>query len=248
MDDPKRARNKPGNEPAQPLAGFMNNDEWDELVATAAGLLAEVENIPYPGVKEKVFALLQAIDGIHREPLRRLVHLFKEGVLEKVVTDPAIHTLMELYDLLPAGSSREAQPSAAEAAKWRARLTRTAPAKTEKPELPHWVPALRDFATLAQGQCEPVIADDRELLLCRVDDDCFAFELYCAEGHGSLAGATLDGYTLICPKHEGCYYDVRQGTRLGASGRLDCYPTRIDDEGRVLVGFGIPFTSHLPSF
>jgi nitrite reductase/ring-hydroxylating ferredoxin subunit len=248
MDDPKRARNEPGNEPVQPLVGFMNNDEWDQLVATVAGLLAEVENIPYPGVKAKVFALLQAIDGIHREPLRRLVHLFKEGVLEKVVTDPAIHTLMELYDLLPAGSSREAQPSPAEAAEWRARLTQMAPAKAQKPETPHWVPALRDFATLAQGQCEAVVVDARELLLCRVDDEFFACELHCAQGHGSLARATLDGYTLICPNDKGCYYDVRQGTRLGTSGSLECYPARIDDEGRVLVGFGIPFTPRRLSY
>jgi len=247
MDDPKRAGAKATSEPGQPLVGFMNNDEWDELVATVAGLLAEVESIPYPGVKERVFALLQAIDGIHREPLRRLVHLFKEGVLEKVVTDPAIHTLMELYDLLPAGSSREAQPLPSEVAEWRSRLTQMAPSRTEETPPPHWVPALRNRAALPQGQCQAVTVDERELLLCRVGDDFFAFELQCPQG-ASLAGATLNGYTLICPNHDGCFYDVRQGNRLGASGTLACYPTRVDESGRILIGFGVPFSPNLPSF
>ena len=42
-----------------------------------------------------------AIDALHREALHRLVRLFKERVLEQVATDPAIRTLLEMYDLLP---------------------------------------------------------------------------------------------------------------------------------------------------
>jgi len=38
---------------------------------------------------------------LHREALHRLVRLFKERVLEQVATDPAIRTLLEMYDLLP---------------------------------------------------------------------------------------------------------------------------------------------------
>ena len=232
----------------QELVGFMSNEDWDRLVATVGELLAEVENIPYPGVKEKVFALLQAIDGVHREPLRRLVHVFKEGVLEKVVTDPAIHTLMELYDLLPKGSSRDAQPTPEEAAKWRERLSRKAPPVTPSPPAPHWVPAPIDDGGLSKGQCRARTIDSREILLGRVDDHFFALDLLCAEGGASLAGATLDGYTLICPNHQGCFYDVRQGKRVGRPETLTCYPTQVDDNGRILVGFGIPFTPDLPSF
>jgi hypothetical protein len=45
-----------------------------------------------------------AIDSVHREAITRLVALFKDGVLEQVIQDPAIRTLMEMYDLLPTTS------------------------------------------------------------------------------------------------------------------------------------------------
>lgn len=244
MDEQNRAKPKPSREARQQLVGFMSNEEWDDLLSTVAGLLAEVERIPYPGVKEKVFALLQTIDAIHREPLRRLVHVFREGVLEKVVTDPAIHTLMELYDLLPADSAPEAQPLEGRA--WKSGLTRMAPSKTEPP--PHWVPALRTRDALPPGKCRAVTVDERAILLCRVDDQFFALEHRCAQGGSSLRGAMLEGYTLVCPNHEGCYYDVRRGTRIGGSETLQCYPVRADDDGRILIGFGIPFRPNLPSF
>ncbi len=86
----------------QALVGFMTNDEWDECLSYVNELIQEMEELPLPDVKDKVFELLAGIYTIHREGLWRLVRLFKEGVLEQVVTDPAIHTLMELYDLLPA--------------------------------------------------------------------------------------------------------------------------------------------------
>lgn len=248
MKDSKTGQSRGTDAGHQQLVGFMSNEEWDRLVATVGELLAEVENIPYPGVKEKVFALLQAIDGVHREPLRRLVHVFKEGVLEKVVTDPAIHTMMELYDLLPKGSSREAQLSPEQAAKWRERLSQKAPAPSMGPLPPHWVPALADDSALLAGECRAQTIDSHEVLLCRVGDHFFALGLQCAEGGVSLAGATLNGYTLICPNHSGCFYDVRQGKRVGRSETLTCYPTRVDDGGRILVGFGMPFSPELPSF
>ena len=245
MDQPKQTKTQASDETGQQLVGFLTNEEWDELVGRVGALLAEVESIPYPGVKEKVFALLQAIDSIHREPLRRLVHVFKEGVLEKVVTDPAIHTLMELYDLLPKESVREAQPSEEV---WKSRLTQMTPGKTAKLPPPHWVPALRDCDALSAGQCTAVTLDDQDLLLCRINESFFALDLHCTQDGASLAQATLEGYTIVCPNHDGCYYDVRQGKRLGASGTLACYPTQTADDGRVLVGFGIPFAPNLPSF
>ena len=95
----------------QALIGFMTNDEWDELLSYVNELIQEMEELPLPDVKDKVFELLAGIDSIHREGLWRLVRLFKEGVLEQVVTDPAIHTLMELYDLLPAEPEQDTEQS-----------------------------------------------------------------------------------------------------------------------------------------
>ena len=111
MADPKQKDNNDHPENSQQLVGFMSTAGWDGLLAQVNAQLEEMEQLPLPEVKDKVFELLAGIDAIHREALRRLVSVFKEGVLEKVVTDPAIHTLMELYDLLP--PEVEAKPVAA---------------------------------------------------------------------------------------------------------------------------------------
>ena len=68
----------------QQLIGFMTNEEWDNLLAQVSMQISEMENLPYPEVKEKVFELLAGVDTIHREGLNRLVRLFKEGVFEAV--------------------------------------------------------------------------------------------------------------------------------------------------------------------
>ncbi|MBT3767688.1 MAG: hypothetical protein HOF84_17705, partial [Rhodospirillales bacterium] len=80
-------------------AGFRNNDEWEELLARANQQIQTLEGLEEGEIKDTVFSLLNDLDAIHREALTRLVALFKDGVLEQVVTDPAIHTLMEIYGL-----------------------------------------------------------------------------------------------------------------------------------------------------
>ena len=79
------------SESPQPLIGFMSNEEWERLLVQVSAQIGEMEKLPFPEVRDKVFELLAGIDSIHREALRRLVRLFKEGVMEQVVTDPAIH-------------------------------------------------------------------------------------------------------------------------------------------------------------
>src|SRR5262245_12772855 len=88
---------------AQPLVGYRTNEEWDDLLAQIATLIEDLERLEDPDVRDRVFSALQTIDALHREALHRLVRLFKDGVLEQVATDPAIHTLLEMYDLLPVG-------------------------------------------------------------------------------------------------------------------------------------------------
>ena len=94
-------KNRDNSAHNQERVGFMTNSGWDSLLVQVNQQIEEFENHPLPEVKDKVFSLLESIDLIHRESLGRLVSLFKEGVLEQVVSDPPIHTLMELYDLLP---------------------------------------------------------------------------------------------------------------------------------------------------
>lgn len=241
-------------EPPQPLVGFMANEEWDELLAHVNGLVEEMERLPFPEARDQVFELLAGIDAIHREALRRLVRLFKEGVLEKVVTDPAIRTLMELYDLLPPGSGAAALDDGSERKKPRFPIipikvvAAPSAAVPSRPQYPHWVPVLRTADELAPGGVKEVDVDAQRVLLCRVADAFFAVESHCAQDGSSLAQAVLRTYTLSCPNHAGCLYDIRQGTRIAGGGALACYPVKLEADRRVLVGLDMPFTPVLPSF
>lgn len=240
----------------QALLGFRDNAAWEALVSEVGLRLEALDQQPDSESKEQVYALLQGIDAIHREALHRLVRLFKDGVLEKVVTDPAIHTLMELYDLLPATALEPADvdgPGRRKAIPLRVLAGAPGSAPSTSPARPdhviaHWVPALSSAAELATGACVNRSLDGEAVLLCRTDDAIYALDAQCTIDGAPLAGAGLERYTLVCPRHAGCYYDIRNGARMGGGTGLGCRPVRLDDDGRVLVGFGMPFVAHLPSF
>ncbi len=240
----------------QALVDFMENDAWEALVADVGIHLEALDQLPDSETKAQVYALLQGIDAIHREALHRLVRLFKEGVLEKVITDPAIHTLMELYDLLPAAATgRTAGADSVSSKGIPIKVLGQAPASTPAPGpavpdavIPHWVPALADQAELDAGACLTRVLDGQTLLLCRVDGKVFALDARCAVDGAPLIQPRLERYTLVCTAHPGCYYDIRQGSRMGGGAALRCHPVQVDRDGRVLVGFGMPFVPELPSF
>jgi len=236
----------PGEE-QQALLGFMTNAEWDTLLGDVNGLVQRMESLPDSGTKADIFRLLDGIDTIHREALRRLVRLFKEGVLEKVVSDPAIHTLLELYDLLPTEAADEEAPVPAKPAFPTIPIRALRSSVPAPLRFPHWVPVLASVDDLAAGSVRMVEADDRSLLLCRRGDEFFALDARCARDDASLRGATLNGYTLTCANHAGCHYDVRQGLPIGGGAGIECHAIRIDERGRVLVGLDMDFVPNLPS-
>jgi nitrite reductase/ring-hydroxylating ferredoxin subunit len=98
------------------------------------------------------------------------------------------------------------------------------------------------------GLRDDIDADGSPLVLARHGDEWFALDAACPVDGSSLRGATLAGYTLTCPQHAGCHYDVRNGARLGGGSAIPCHPVKVEDEGRVLVGFDMDFQPHLPSF
>lgn len=249
MPDRDTRRDGVAEETGQALVGFLTNDDWDALLVHVNGLIQEMESLPAGEGRDRVFELLDGIDALHREALHRLVRLFKEGVLEKVVSDPAIHTLMELYDLLPP----EAEQPQPEARKATSRLLtipiKAIPATPPAPaRYPHWIPFPETASQLASGSVMEIALERQRVLLCRRDDKWFALESRCARDGASLREATLSAYTLTCPNHPGCYYDVRQGSRLGGNERIACYPVRNEADGRLLIGFDMDFRPDLPSF
>lgn len=237
-------------EAPQQLVGFMNNDEWQELITYVDSLVAEMEKLPFPDVREKVFELLAGIDAIHREALYRLVRLFKEGVLEQVVTDPPIRTLMELYDLAPPAPQDEVAQQPGRKMNFPdipvSVVYDAAPRKEST--YPHWVPAACNRDDLDSGCVIEAVADDHAVLLCKVRDRLFAVAARCAIDDSSLGGATVSGYTLSCPNHGGCHYDIRQGSRIAGGKSIACFPVKTDDQGRVMVGLGMKFNPDLPTF
>jgi nitrite reductase/ring-hydroxylating ferredoxin subunit len=230
----------------QPLIGFLSNDAWEALLADVNERIERMEALPDGETRQQVFALLNGIDAMHREALFRLVRLFKQGVLEKVVSDPAIHTLMELYDLLPE-SAAPAPPKPAHPT-IPIRAMRAVP---PPPPLryPHWVPVLAQGDDLPSGALRSDIAvDGAMLLLARRDEQWFALESSCPVDGSSLRSASWSGYTLTCPNHAGCHYDIRTGARIGGGAGLACHAVKVDAQGRVLVGLDMDFKPSLPSF
>ena len=113
---------------------------------------------------------------------------------------------------------------------------------------PRWVPVLAGKHALKSGKAQLLVVDDQPMYIALVEDDLFAIDAHCFINGQLMAGAELNGYTLSCPLHAGCHYDVRQGSRLAAPGSIDCFPIKINDSGNILIGFEMPFTPHLPTF
>lgn len=233
--------------PGQSLVGFMPNEQWDALLADLNARIEALEAMPDGETRRQVFELLDGIDTLHREALRRLVRLFKEGVLEQVVTDPAIHTLMELYELLP--ESQPPQPRASSKFPTIPIRAIAAAAPPAPQRYPHWVPALAHRDELPSGALRgDLVIDGLPLLLARRGDAWFALDATCPVDGASLSGAKASGYTITCPHHAGCHYDMRNGARIGGGMGLACHPVRVEADGRVLVGLDMDFTPSLSSF
>ena len=96
------------NIPEEELQSEQELKPEDELQAAADltdQLIREFEEYPDEEVREKVFQLLNAVDRLHRPGLVALMQFLESkklwGIIEQARSDPAIRTLLELYDLLP---------------------------------------------------------------------------------------------------------------------------------------------------
>ena len=229
--------------------GYRSNEEWHDLLAQTAAMIGGLEEISDEDTRAQVFGALAGIDAVHREAMHRLVRLFKEGVLEQVVTDPAIHSLMGMYDLLPPetpGCQKvwdflpdDAVPDLGGGAR--------DIAAAAMPDPPHWSP-VPDAAVADEGSAYLCEIDEGPMLVLRVDRTDYALSGVCPTHRATLEGGKLAGFTWICPHGPGCSFDIRNGKRLGGGPGLEAYSVRTEDFGRRMVGFGIPFEPKLPAF
>lgn len=233
-----------------PLSGYRSNEEWQDLVAQTGSMLAALDDIEDEDIKAQVFTALAGIDTLHREALHRLVKLFKEGVLEQVVTDPAINTLMGMYDLVPPDGfsvERDEQPPAQAVSFYPAGDLPVFHNTLPSNEPAHWSPApLKN--SLEEGAAFICQMEEGSLLIAHVDGRDLALDATCPTHGKEMTNGKLDGLSWICPHGPGCTYDLRNGAKLGGGSGLQCYSTRTDAQGRLMVGFGVPFEPIMSSF
>jgi nitrite reductase/ring-hydroxylating ferredoxin subunit/Fe-S cluster biogenesis protein NfuA len=91
----------------------MTDEDFQQKIIQLDNLIRQFEELPIPQIQEKVFEMLQMIDAFHREGLGRLVAFLRaQGLadeIEQASADPAIHTLLVLYDLIPGDPLVEAE-------------------------------------------------------------------------------------------------------------------------------------------
>jgi len=77
--------------------------EFQHLLDWLGTGLERMEEIKDEKTREEVFALLEGIDVLHRQTLGRLLELVGalggQQVVERVLQDPVVRTLLEMYDL-----------------------------------------------------------------------------------------------------------------------------------------------------
>jgi nitrite reductase/ring-hydroxylating ferredoxin subunit len=114
--------------------------------------------------------------------------------------------------------------------------------------IPHWVPVPTPAAELRPDQVEVHRLDECDVLVARVESNVFALAGRCLCDGRRMDDAARHGYTVRCPGPNGCLYDLRSGARVGAAGQLEGFATKVDAQGRALVGFDMPFVPKLPTF
>ena len=73
--------------------------------------------------------------------------------------------------------------------------------------------------------------EDRQVAVCRINGEFFAFDEICSHQYASLAEGWLEDHTIECPMH-GAQFDVRTGEALTlpATENIRTYPVLIKDD------------------
>lgn len=85
-------------------------------------------------------------------------------------------------------------------------------------------------APLASGEKRATHVADREILVCRLQDDYYALSNRCTHSAWPLADEPLEGFEIVCTLH-GARFDLRDGcpTSGPASKPLASYPIEFRD-------------------
>ena len=177
---------------------FLPDTEYERLATQTQDLVTQIDNLPYPKVKDDVHELLQNFDMLHREALTRL---FKEIIINypalqtKMEADKAINLLFSLYDLFHTD------------------IQNNISVKEELPgnngNYPLWVP-VGNVNSLKENTTYKYAEDGENILICKTEGNIYAVKNSCGNSSLPLDGAALEKGYLICPWH-GCAYRLSDG-------------------------------------
>jgi len=216
------------------MAGHSEHSEQglEDHARRLAELVSELESLPGSDARSKALELLENVDHLHRTCIWRLFEVLAElggkGLIDRMVSDPAVKTLFVLYDLVPTEPLTPVEATGKVEAPFSSGFVPlSAVSGLNVP--PSFKVAFRR-EDLPPGSLRAVEIDGRPLLLATTDIETFAYRNACLGSILPLHLGTLVAGEIHCPWH-GCRYDARTGRRVeGGEGRLDAFQVRAEDD------------------
>jgi len=207
---------------------FLSDTEYEQLTSETEDLVAQIDKLPYPKVKDDVHDLLQNLDMLHREGLTRL---FKEILINypelqtKMEGDKAINLLFSLYDLFHTDIQN-------------AVLTQEEQMGNNGNKYPRWIP-VGNVNNLKENTAYKYTEEDENILICKTEGNVYAVKNCCGNTTLPLEGAAIEKGYLICPWH-GCAYRLSDGVmETNAIQKIKKYPVTISEDGEIRLGLSM---------
>ncbi len=207
---------------------FISDQDYEQLASQTEELIVQLEDLPYPKVKDDVHQLLQNFDLLHREALTRL---FKEIIIQhpdlhtKMESDKAVNLLFSLYDLFQTDIQNGI------AAQDELHLT-------NETKYPFWIP-VGDVRELKENTAYKYAEEGENILICKSEGLVYAVKNCCGNTTLPLDGAAIEKGYLICPWHR-CAYRLSDGVMdTNHFQKLKKYPVDITNEGQIRIGLNM---------
>ena len=208
---------------------FLPDKAYEQLVSQTEELIAEIDNLPYPKVKEDVQQLLQNFDMLHREALTRL---FKEIIINypalqtKMESDKAVNLLFSLYDLFHTDIQNNILSK------------EELLGNNGNENYPLWIP-VGNVNELKENTAYKYAEEGENILICKTEGNVYAVKNSCGNTSLPLDGAALEKGYLICPWH-GCAYRLNDGVmENNPMHKLKKYPVTIGEDGQIKIGLNM---------
>jgi len=208
---------------------FLSDTEYEQLASQTEDMIAKVDDLPYPKVKDDVHELLQNFDMLHREALTRL---FKEIIINypalqtKMESDKAVHLLFSLYDLFHSDIQNDV-------------LSRDEfLGSNGNDKYPRWIP-VGNANELKENTAYKYAEEGEVVLICKTEGNIYAVKNCCGNTALPLDGAAIEKGYLICPWH-GCAYRLSDGVmETNPMHKLKKYPVTVGDNREIRLGLNM---------